>query len=107
MKAISILGASMAALTSLFGDRMGSHDQPLFSRHWRPTGKALRNPAYPPQAARIQAAADKRVRKATKLDRDLNRSATWNGAHRAYPSDPVAYGSNFIWNRLNPFFVNR
>ena len=85
----------------------GGFSLPAPGARRRPTGKALRNPADPHQAARIQAAADKRARKAAKPDRDLNRSATWNGAHRAYPSDPVAYGSNFIWNRLNPFFINR
>lgn len=47
----------------------------------RPTGAALRNPADPIQAARIEAAAVKRARRAEKLKRDMGRSIFHNHAH--------------------------
>lgn len=59
----------------------------------RPTGAALRNPADPIQAARIEAAAVKRARRADKLR--MNASALPNRAHL------LSYNRN----SLNPFYV--
>lgn len=48
------------------------------NHYGRPTGAALRNPADPIQAARIEAAAVKRARKAEKLYRDARYSGSQN-----------------------------
>lgn len=45
------------------------------------TGAALRNPADPFQAARIEAAAAKRARRAEKLARNTGRATFHNHAH--------------------------
>ena len=102
----SKLSSTLLAMAAMFsGCHAGSLLAPRAAR--RPTGKELRNSADPHQATRIQAAADKRTRKAAKLDRDLNRSAVFNAAHRAPSGGDVPYGSNHIWHRLNPLYVNR
>lgn len=60
---------------------------------FRPTGAALRNPADPIQAARIEAAAVKRARKAEKLERNALSSSYHNPCLNARLSN------------LNPFYV--
>lgn len=60
----------------------------------RPTGSDLRNPADPVQAARIEAAAAKRARRAKKLTAHHNHACHENLAH----------GRGVIVN-LNPFYV--
>lgn len=51
---------------------------------FRPTRAALRNPADPIQAARIEAAAVKRARKADKLHDWACRNRHFNAAHCGY-----------------------
>lgn len=71
-KIAAILAGPMGSVPSLHGRHS----------YMVPTGKALRNPKDPAQRARIQAAAEKRVRKEIKLTRDATRSAIFNCAHR-------------------------
>lgn len=59
----------------------------------RPTGVQLRDPQNPHQAARLQAAKDKRQRKAEKRERDAMRSSYNNGC------------LNGRLTNLNPFYV--
>jgi hypothetical protein len=70
----------------------------------RPTGAALRNPADPVQAARIEAAAVKRARKAEKQSYQAMR--TLNGMHAvicaAYAKHEVGFACPL---NLNPFYV--
>lgn len=61
----------------------------------RPTGSQLRNTADPIQAARIEAAAAKRERRAEKLGRD---------AVRAWQSNGTIGGCGY--ERFNPLHVN-
>lgn len=69
----------------------------------RPVGAALRNPADPFQAQRIEAAAAKRQRKAEKLQRETLESATNNWAHgtgvRGQHLAALPAGN------LNPFYI--
>lgn len=69
-----------------------------------PTAAALRNPADPFQSERIQAAADKRRRKAQKLIRNLA-EATLN--NRAHATRSLVGGVQAYDGRLNPFHVNK
>ena len=90
-KLMKLIGAMGSLFSSTFLDRM-----PLYSQRTprRPPGKALRNPADPHQAARIQAAADKRARKAAKLERDAG----------------LSYLKNYAWPAeigFDPFYVKR
>lgn len=59
----------------------------------RPTGSQLRNPADPVQAARIEAAAAKRARRAEKLKEWAVNSWDYNPAHHSES------------RTLNPFYV--
>lgn len=61
----------------------------------RPTGSQLRNPADPVQAARIEAAAAKRERRARKYADNMSRSEFYNEAHGGMP----------FAHTLNPFYV--
>lgn len=63
------------------------------NHYCRPTGAALRNPADPIQAARIEAAEVKRDRRALKLERDTEQAALRNNCINARLSN------------LNPFYV--
>ena len=67
-------------------------------RNSRPTGAALRNPADPTQAARIEAAAVKRARRAEKLTALMSRATLFNRAHQ-----PNVW--NDVRQNLNPFYV--
>lgn len=58
----------------------------------------VRDPNDPVQAARIQAAQDKRQRKARKLQRDTNTCWLMNEA---------VFNSGLPVRRLNPLYVNR
>lgn len=62
----------------------------------RPTGSQLRNPADPVQAARIEAAAAKRARRADSCHEWACRSRHYNAAHH--------HGA-FLTQRLDPLFV--
>lgn len=71
----------------------------------RLTGAALRNPADPFQAKRIEAATAKRERKAEKLAKDAFVMSQWNRAHGAL--QPVlgdALGFR-VPSNLNPFYI--
>jgi hypothetical protein len=73
-------------------------------RYGRPTGTDLRNPADPIQAARIEAAAAKRTRRAEKLTVNMKRTVA-NSAHFGFlyeAHDERVYG---IPDRLNPFHI--
>ena len=87
------LGAALGALMSGSPGRSTG----LYGRHtyMRPTLRQQRDPSNPHQQARIQAAAEKRERRAVKLTRDATRSAIYNGAHR---------GSGVAFD---PFFIAR
>ena len=61
----------------------------------RPTGAALRNPADPIQAARIEAAAVKRARRAVKYAKHCQRHSRANHAHQIAVNDLV----------FNPFYI--
>lgn len=70
------------------------------------TGAALRNPADPIQAARIEAAAVKRALRADKLQRDALESRNSNRAHLATKLDKTRMLKNYdLPNRFNPFYV--
>jgi hypothetical protein len=79
------------------GSIVGERFVPRAAR--RPTGKALRNPADPIQAERIQDAADKRTRKGVVLMSNAGRSAILNKAHQ--------YAGAGLWlgRRLDPLHV--
>lgn len=89
-----------AMIAGAFG---GQPDLNLRGR--RPTGSQLRNPADPVQAARIEAAAVKRGRRAEKLQRDAAAAVNNNWAHgigkRHVHLSPVPDCSG----RLNPFYI--
>ena len=71
--------AYLAALAGLNSGGTARHMQPR-----RPTGAALRNPSHPAQAARIEAAARKRERKADALHRWDCLSQHYQTASRTY-----------------------
>lgn len=66
----------LAYLAGLNSGGTARHVQPR-----RPTGAALRNPSHPAQAARIEAAAAKRERRAVKAESDYFTSLGGNTAH--------------------------
>lgn len=91
-----------SALGSAIG---GIYSTPVRSNR-RPTGAALRNPADPIQAARIEAAAIKRARRADKLQRDALESRNSNRAHIATRLDKIRMLKSYdLPNRFNPFYV--
>lgn len=102
--AASALAAAFATLGS-----MGSHRRvrTLRGMPLRPTGAALRNPADPFQAERIERAAAKRQRKGQALMANTGRATIFNRAHEN--SDHHGYQQTPAWagGRLNPLFVNR
>ena len=84
----------LSSLYAMLSAALGVNATPTRTyRNSRPTGAALRNPADPIQAARIEAAAVKRVRRALKLERDTEQSALRNNCINARLSN------------LNPFYV--
>lgn len=86
-KIAAILAGPMGSVPSLHGRHS----------YRRTTGKALRNPKDPVQQARIQAAADKRVRKDQIRVRNFYMSRLYNVAHRL--------AGNTV--SLDPFFIAR
>lgn len=75
-----------------------AYTDPKRARYWH-------NPADPIQAARIEAAAVKRARRAKKVERDTNQSWTGNYAHHAAfhrMDDATGY---LLPLNLNPFYV--
>jgi hypothetical protein len=72
-----------------------------------PTGAALRNPADPFQAERIERAAAKRQRKGVKLMADSGRMGLFNQAHRNSLHTGLAEYTAWAGGRLNPFHINR
>lgn len=92
-------------ILSLVGTAIGGIFSTPVRSNRRPTGAALRNPADPIQAARIEAAAVKRARRADKLERDSNQS--WKGNythHAAFHRLDDATGYILPLN-LNPFYI--
>lgn len=69
-----------------------------------PTGAALRNPADPYQAERIERAAQKRERKAVVLVENTLSSVLGNLSHQVAPK--LDRGLAGIPRCLNPFYVN-
>lgn len=80
--------------------RIWKQGRPDARRHWH-------DPRDDRQQRAIIDAQAKRHRKAKKLTDDLNASIAWNRAHCADHTQQVPYGSNYVWHRLNPFYVNR
>lgn len=64
-------------LFAMLGAALQRDARPAYNK-FRPTGAALRNPADPIQAARIEAAAVKRARRADKLHHQAQHSSMRN-----------------------------
>lgn len=100
--AASALAAAFATLGSV-----GTHRRvrTLRGMPLRPTGAALRNPADPFQAERIERAAAKRQRKGVKLMADSGRMGLFNKAHRNSIHQGLAEYTAWAGGRLNPFHI--
>jgi len=79
--------------------------RPTGTAAYRPTGTALRNPVDPIQAARIEAAAAKRGRRALKLYNHVVDSVLPNRAHGAFLPDEDGDIRFSVVSRLNPFYI--
>lgn len=102
--AASALAAAFATLGS-----MGTHRRVRTLRRapLRPTGAALRNPADPFQAERIQKAAEKRERKGQNLLANTGRATIFNRAHENSTHQGPQNTPAWAGGRLNPLFINR
>ena len=104
---IARFAKTVASALATFGSPTVPRDHFVPKAPRRPTGQALRNPNDPHQAARIQAAADKRARKAAKLTSNTLASHRGNRAHSIFGSVSPNGNGEIVPCRLHPFYVNR
>lgn len=74
--------------------------RPTDKRHWHNLNDHVQRDA-------LQAAEQKRERKAEKLYRDIKRSMRWNGAHKTGVIEQLGKVISDTPARLNPLYVNR
>lgn len=74
--------------------------RPTDKRHWHNLNDQVQRDA-------LQAAEQKRERKAEKLERDIKCSMRWNGAHKDGVVQLLGKVLSDVPARLNPLYINR